>query len=155
MSQDHPDLPNRHSLRLPTYDYRSSGAYFVTICTENRQRFFAQPDLHPYLLEVWHLLPKQFPGIELHEFVVMPDHVHFILSLDRAGKQAPTLSRVVQAYKSLTTLAWLKQNKTHGIVCGPHLWQRGYHDHIIRNGMPPGNISVIIQARNGRADIVA
>src|SRR5437763_234619 len=82
MPQEHPDLPNRHSMRLPTYDYRSSGAYFVTICTENRQRFFTQPDLHPYLLEIWHLLPQQFPGIELDEFVIMPDHLHFIIWLD-------------------------------------------------------------------------
>ena len=133
MSDDHPDVPNRRSMRLPTYNYRSSGAYFVTICTENRQRFFAQPDLHPYLLEVWHSLPKQFPGIELDEFVIMPDHLHFIVWLDRTAKNPLSLSRVVQAYKSLTALTWLKQNKARGIPSGQHLWQRGYYDHIIRN----------------------
>ncbi len=133
MPQDHPDLPHRQSMRLQTYDYRSSGAYFVTICTAHRQRFFAQPDLHPSLLETWHLLPKHVPGITLDEFVIMPDHIHFIVWLDGTGTNPPTLSSVVKTYKSLTTIAWLKHNKGRGIVCGPHLWQQGYYDHIIRN----------------------
>jgi len=120
-------------MRLQTYDYRSPGAYFVTICTEKRQRFFAQPTLHSYLVETWHLLPKYVPGITLDEFVIMPDHLHFIVWLEGTGTNLPTLSSVVKTYKSLTTVAWLKHNKARGIACGRHLWQQGYYDHIIRN----------------------
>ena len=119
-------------MRLQTYDYRSLRAYFVTICTEKRQRFFAQPTLHSYLLEAWHALPKHIPGIELDEFVIMPDHIHFIVWLSGTGTNPPTLSSVVKTYKSLTNVAWLKHNKARGIAYGPHLWQQGFYDHIIR-----------------------
>ena len=43
----------RNSNRLPAYNYRSSGAYFITICTEKRQRVLEIPIIHAALLEKW------------------------------------------------------------------------------------------------------
>ena len=51
----------------------------------------------------------------------------------RAVKHPPTLSAVLGAYKSITTLDWLNYHKKRGLVCSRHLWQRGFYDHIIRN----------------------
>ncbi len=133
IQENDPDRPNRQSMRLPTYDYTSAGAYFVTICADQRKPLFEQPELHRCLVETWQRLPDRFPGITLDEFVVMPDHVHFILWLDGPGENAPLLSRVVGAYKSLTTVAWLNYHKARGIRCSQHLWQKGYYDHVIRN----------------------
>src|SRR5947209_15133496 len=126
-------LPKRHSLRLPGYDYTSTAAYFFTINAQKRQRFFDIPEVHTILLQHWQALPVGFPGVTLDEFVIMPDHVHGILWLDQQVKHPPTLSRVLGAYKSLTTLDWLNYHKKRGRVCSRHLWQRGFQDHIIRN----------------------
>ncbi len=90
----------RNSNRLPFYDYRSSGAYFITICTEKRQRVLEIPVICSSLLERWQQLPQRFPGVRLDEFVIMPDHVHGILWLDGSVKDAPTLGSVVGALKA-------------------------------------------------------
>jgi putative transposase len=84
----------RNSHRLPSYDYRSSGAYFITICTEKRQRVLEIPSIHTTLLGHWQQLPQRFPGVRVDAFVIMPDHVHGILWLDRSLKDAPTVGRV-------------------------------------------------------------
>ena len=133
MHEEHPDFPNRRSTRLPSYDCTSAGAYFITICVEKRKRLLDQPELQLCLLTIWQDLPKQFPGITLDEFVMMPDHIHFILWLAGTAENPLLLSRVVGAYKSLTTVAWIKYNKARGSVCSEHLWQSRYFDHIIRN----------------------
>ena len=129
----------RSSLRLPEYDYASSGAYYVTICVEHRWPVLEIPEIRTALVEIWQTLPARFPTVKLDEFVVMPDHVHGILwleseseNINEEGKN-PALDRVMGAYKSLTTLAWLNYHKARSITCSKHLWQRGYHDHIIRN----------------------
>ncbi len=51
--QNPPHLPTRRPTRLSTYDYSSSGAYYVTICTEGRIPYFNQPELRLCLLELW------------------------------------------------------------------------------------------------------
>lgn len=131
--EEHPERPRRKSIRLPSYDYTTAGAYFVTICADRRQPLFDQPDLHQCLVQTWQSLPVRFPGIALDEFVIMPDHIHFIVWLAGPSKHGPLLSSVVGAYTSLTTVAWLKYHKARGKRCAPHLWQRGYYDHVIRN----------------------
>src|SRR5690242_12882565 len=128
-----PNHPNRRSLRLLAYDYTSSGAYFITICAEKREALFEKPELRKQLLETWQALPDCFPGITLDEFAIMSNHIHGIIWLDGSVGHASTLSQVVGAYKSLTTTAWLRYNKSIGSICSKHLWQRNYYDHIIRN----------------------
>ena len=72
----------RNSNRLASYDYPSSGAYFITICTQNRQRVLDIPIMHTAVREKWHQLPQRFPTVRVDAFVVMPDHVHGMLWLD-------------------------------------------------------------------------
>ena len=123
----------RNSNRLPSYDYHSSGAYFITICTEKRQRVLDIPIIHTELLKKWQQLPQRFPGVRLDEIVIMPDHMHSILWLDGSVKDAPTLGRVVGALKAWITVAWRKYHRDAQIPCLSHLWQRDYYEHVIRN----------------------
>src|SRR5229473_2035380 len=110
-NKQNPNRPVRRSMRLPAYDYASTGTYFVTICAEKREPVFEIPELRTYLLETWQALPERFPGMTLDEFVIMPDHIHGIIWLDSSARNASTLGKVVSAYKSITTVSWLNYNK--------------------------------------------
>src|SRR5713101_6558081 len=96
----------RKSLRLPKHNYGWTGTYFVTLRAAEPGTIFEIPALHTILLETWEALPGRFPNVTLDEFVIMPDHVHFIIQLEGNIEKAPTLGRVIGAYKSLTTVAW-------------------------------------------------
>ncbi len=96
-----PTIHHRRSIRLKGYDYSQAGAYFITICTHNRQPFFGnivRPGFAPAQLselappaqmllneygriahEQWLQIPTRFDNIELDAFVVMPNHIHGIL----------------------------------------------------------------------------
>lgn len=134
------DLPERKPLRLKEYDYSQNGAYFVTICTRDRAPLFgrmvgaAHPG-GPYVelselgrIVEQHLaaIPSVYRAAEVDRYVIMPDHIHFILSLDQNGPPgcaAPTsLPKIVSALKSLCTRS-----------ANAPLWQRGYYEHVIRN----------------------
>ena len=69
----------RRSLRLKTHNYAWTGTYFVTIRAKEHEPLFEIPELRTILVDTWHALPQRFPGLTLDEFVVMPDHVHFII----------------------------------------------------------------------------
>jgi len=74
-----PTKHHRRSIRLKGYDYHNAGAYFVTICTKNREFVLADPVVNAIVHDVWYALPSWFPTIELDEFVVMPNHTHFVV----------------------------------------------------------------------------
>lgn len=77
----------RHSIRLPSYDYTSSGAYYVTICTKNQQHFFGEIRNGKMILskigkiasQNWLDISNHYDHVELGEFVVMPNHIHGII----------------------------------------------------------------------------
>jgi len=87
------------SSRLYNYDYGSNGAYFITICTANRIHYFGKIVQNPASIEYqpqmclnesgklveqyWLEIPIHFPFIELGKFVVMPNHVHGILIVNK------------------------------------------------------------------------
>ncbi len=95
MTQHDPDRHHRRSIRLPGYDYHAPGAYFVTLCTRDRECVLDDFVVTGIISDVWRSLPGWFPAITLDEFVVMPNHVHLIVWLhssdDGAGASpAPT-----------------------------------------------------------------
>lgn len=153
------ERPRRRSIRLREYDYTSTGAYFVTVCASNQRPLFEDPVLKEIVERTWHGQQERFPSIRLDAFVVMPNHIHFIVWLNPVGatladasvgaslagarraKQtvrtgaspAPTLGQVVGAFKSIVAtdwLKWLKQNAPHR---SGHVWQCNYYEHVIRN----------------------
>ncbi len=125
---------HRRSIRLKGFPYRSGATYFVTVCTAARSRVLSHVrdgQVHPTLVgsvvqEVWSLIPTRDPAIVLDAFVVMPDHIHGILTF---GDEATTsLGRVMSWFKgvSLTTA------RNRRIWDGWALWQRGYFERIVR-----------------------
>ncbi len=122
---------HRRSIRLKGYDYSREGAYFVTLCLYGREPYLEMPQMRALVEEIWLALPQQFPTIELDEFIIMPDHIHFILWLHPNQKHHPTLGNIVGAYKSLTARATLAHLRTLGDICGEHFWQRDFYDYII------------------------
>lgn len=82
-----PDKHHRRSIRLPGYDYSRAGAYFVTICAQDRACLFGDiadgvmrlNDAGRVVERCWHEIPIHFPHVELDEFVIMPNHVHGII----------------------------------------------------------------------------
>ena len=120
------------SIRLPNRDYRSPGAYFVTICAYGRQTIFETPALRELLQEHWLALPERFPTVRLDEFVIMPDHLHFILWLEGQQSTNPRLSEVIGAYKSLVAVAWIKHVENNELNCSARVWQKGYYERVVR-----------------------
>jgi putative transposase len=92
-----PVLPQRRSLRLRGYDYAQAGAYFVTICTQNRVCLFGDVvagkmrlnDSGRLVAQCWQDIPSRFPNAALDEFVVMPNHLHGIIVIVGAQFIAP------------------------------------------------------------------
>ena len=94
------DIYHRHSLRLCKYDYSQAGAYFVTVCTHNKECLFGEiqdgvislNDAGKIVHSVWDKLPISFPGIIPDEFIVMPNHCHGILLFAGAERALPRLN---------------------------------------------------------------
>jgi len=86
MAEFDPQKHHRRSIRLQGYDYGSPGAYFVTICTQGRECVLNDPVVSGIIQDVWCALPRWFPTIELDEFVIMPNHVHFVIWIHPHGE---------------------------------------------------------------------
>lgn len=84
------DTYHRRSIRLKGYDYSQEGAYFVTICTQDREHRFGEivngemvlSDLGRIAQEQWEQIPARFEQVELGEFVIMPNHIHGIIIIE-------------------------------------------------------------------------
>ena len=152
----------RNTNRLVWHDYSQPGEYFVTMCTKDREDSFGEivggemrlNEVGEIAVKCWKEIPLYFPSIELNEFVVMPNHVHGIIAIVRmmgpasamvpggAIQESPRpeendpLSRRRMILPKL--IGRFKQNSAKQInilrgTSGMPVWQRGYHDHIIRN----------------------
>ncbi|MGB7160654.1 MAG: transposase [Tepidisphaeraceae bacterium] len=157
--------PDRRSIRLKGYNYADDGEYFLTICVHERRLLFGEVrDGQMRLNEAgrmvereWHALPQRFQGVELDQFIVMPNHVHGVLGLTGGGEPCvrpvsnaqattgedklrpygtlpDTVGRIVQAFKSITTNGYIDGVKRLGWPrFNRNVWQPNYYDHIIRN----------------------
>jgi REP-associated tyrosine transposase len=153
-TQYNPEKHHRRSIRLTGYDYKQSGAYFVTIVTRNRLCLFGDISDGEMVLsdtgriaEVsWVGLSSRFPTVSLDSFVVMPNHIHGIIT-DRAQfiapasvphnqagiaqegamNRAPTLGEIIRTYKAAST-RMIRQTANLKFA-----WQRNYYEHVVRN----------------------
>ncbi len=174
MSRREPD--RRQSMRLSDFNYAQAGCYFVTLCAHQRQCLFGticegfmqEGAAGLMVQENWTALPARFPFVALDAYVVMPNHLHGLLFLtDQEGEQpqnsfssaegyhpngtsAGTLGRIVQAFKSLTTCCYTQGVKQEGWPAfDGRIWQRNYHDHVVRDEAALGNIRSYIAANPG------
>jgi putative transposase len=154
MKQDHKSH-HRRSIRMKGYDYSWPGAYFITICTHDRECLFGDVKEGKMCLNeagdmverCWLEIPIHFPHVELDTFQVMPNHIHGIIAIARSvgaknfsplpilkdSKDTPfqspsrTIGSIVRGFKIGVT-GWFRKNSDIFVI-----WQRNYHEHIIRN----------------------
>jgi len=149
---------NRITTRLQYWDYGSNADYFITICTANRQHFFGKippstgakfcartrgakspMQLSPIgriAESCWFEIPQHFPFVKLGAFVVMPNHIHGIITIDKEdsgewttnqfGPQSQNLASIVRGYKVGVT-------KNARVNYPEFAWHKRYYEHIIRN----------------------
>ena len=148
----------RHkSIRLKGYDYTQSGAYFVTICAQDKKNLFSQiVDGNVILNEFGKIIENEWvktgqirKNVIIDEYVIMPNHLHGIIIIkndhdDRNGTQrrvataniesfgkpvSGSLPTIVRGFKSTTTR---QINELRNMPEMP-LWQRNYYEHVVRN----------------------
>jgi putative transposase len=142
----------REHVRLKGFDYRSNHAYFVTICTRDRECILGTVDVDVVrptrrglvVQDCWNNLRAHHPQIELDAFVVMPNHIHGIICIvgddvaatpaspipRRAkGPKSGSLSAIIGLYKSAVT----RQVNRLRPGAGTGLWQPNFYEHVVRN----------------------
>ncbi|MBS3920794.1 MAG: transposase [Deltaproteobacteria bacterium] len=139
---------HRRSLRLRDYEYSQGGAYFITICTNNREPIFEIfPKLKETLQMQWGKLEARFPDIKLDEFIIMSNHIHGIIFIVGAIHESPLPLQAIYELPLLQNrrrmllpkvIGYFKMNTAKQFNqilnrTGQPFWQRNYYDHIIRN----------------------
>jgi len=138
-----PERHHRRSIRLKGYDYAQEGIYFITICVLKRQCLFGDVvdgtmrlnDCGQLASEAWLWLARQYPYVLLDEFVVMPNHLHGLLTLtdssapSRSVDARKPLGQLIGAFKTVSTK---RLNLLLG-SSGSAIWQRDFYEHIIRH----------------------
>jgi REP element-mobilizing transposase RayT len=157
MSYD-PARHHRRSIRLAGYDYASPGAYFITLCTQDRVHLFGEVvdgvvQLSPYgrvAATYWEHIPQHFPHVALGAWVIMPNHMHGLLIItgdEERAEAAPTrpedgevspqfrapesgsLGAIIGNYKSITTRRINLMRHTPGT----RVWLRNYWESTLRS----------------------
>ena len=128
-------LPARKPNRYPEYDYSQNGAYFITICTQDRK-----PILSTIVGDDAHIVPKPYGQVvdkyirnvpEIEKYVIMPDHIHMIIRLNCGSMWASTPTEKPQHNRISTIVRSIKTLAAKEI--GMPIFQRSYYDHVIRN----------------------
>ncbi len=133
------EYPKRKPTRLKGYDYSRNGVYFVTVSTYKKQKLLSEivgeglcalPSVK--LTEVGSIvdsyikhIQNNLEGVTVDNYIIMPNHIHLLVAIDNestGGRGSPPLQDVIGRLKSYSTHAY-----------GGRLWQRSFHDHIIRN----------------------
>ncbi len=130
------------SSRLKDYDYSSDGAYFITICTKDREHFFGEivdekmqeTEQSKICMACWLDLPNHYPNCILDEFIIMPNHVHGIVVIQNQNTnnnktKQYSVSEIIRGFKTFTARKINYSRCTKGMP----FWQSRFHDRIIRN----------------------
>ena len=126
--------PSRKSTRLPCYDYSQNNYYFITICTQDKRCLFGTVKEHgiygKIAAESLNEIEQHYSYVRIDKYVVMPNHVHLILVIenDISGRNTD-MNMIIGQYKSGVS------RKIHCIEPGIQVWQRSFHDHVIRGEM--------------------
>ena len=134
---------NRRSIRLQAYDYSEAGMYYITICTKDKAFLFGNiqegnmiTSNRGKIVEATLLnISKRFPQVLLDEYIIMPNHIHFIIQIVGAIPcgRPPTLGKIIGAFKSESVYNYLQYIKKYSLKESCLLWQRNYYEHVIRN----------------------
>jgi len=155
----------RKSLRLPYFDYSESGIYFITLVINERKSLLGQivertitPNQAADMVgNYWRKLSSKFSGVDPGLFVVMPNHFHGLIGIDRdlpetgltstdQRRIVPSLPLIVQWFKTMTTNEYIKGVKLQGWQpFTRRFWQRNYYEHIVRDDEDLGRIMEYIE----------
>jgi REP-associated tyrosine transposase len=142
------------STRLKTWDYRNGGYYYITILTKNRIHYFGKVKNDLMVLNKAGKIAKEEliktqeirNNVEIDEFIIMPNHLHFILIISREKKkitpttlQPNSLGSIVGQYKSAVS------RRLHLIGYANFGWHPRFYEHIIRNEKALYNIRKYIR----------
>ena len=142
------ELTTRKNIRLKSHDYSQSGYYFITICVKDKHEMlgkivgdaaFGVP--HVELSEIGEVtkrylenINKAYKNIKINKYVIMPNHIHMILivniKMSEENHGTPKAASPTKATVPHTV------NSLKGLISkqiGFSIWQRSYHDHIIRS----------------------
>ncbi len=126
------DYPKRKHPRLKTFDYAAGGTFCITICTSGKEKTLgtvvtdgeeSHVQLSPlgrFVEDLIQSIPDAYQGVQVHNSVVMPNHVHILLQIPE-GKPV-SLFTVIRSLKTMAVKGW-----------GQPIWQRSYYEHIVRN----------------------
>lgn len=134
------DFPARKQIRLKDYDYTQNNAYFITICTYKRATLFGYivdgalqsfPNSPDKMVEKWLMeLENKFENLYLDDFIVMPNHIHFVV-FNHSGK---SIAEVADWFKTMTTNDYISHVKSGAFPAfKERIWQRNYYEHVVRN----------------------
>ncbi len=132
-------LPKRKPTRLKGYDYSSPGMYFLTLCVKGRKSLLSNIVGNDALIVPQNNLSKigvicdkyinnitiKYKNVTIDKYVIMPNHIHMIIFLHgtmRASSPTKNIETIIRSFKTMVTKE-----------IGHSIWQRLYHDHIIRN----------------------
>ena len=108
--------------RLPGFDYVGRHAYLLTVCAFRRTPTLTDPEFIQWIIDQFLRLSDE-EKFAVHAYCAMPDHVHFVAE---GLEDASRLIRLMHRWKTVTAHRWRQSRKTT-------LWQRGYHDRVIRD----------------------
>jgi putative transposase len=144
-------FPVRRSIRLPHFNYTQTAQYFVTICAFQMRCLFGRVENNVVVLNVigrindecWREIPMHFPRLAVDPFVVMPNHLHGILTIqdghgdavplrdERFQKPVPgSIPTVLRSYKAVVTYRVRHELRRADL----HVWQSNYFERVIRSG---------------------
>ena len=142
------NLPKRKPTRLKGYDYSQNGAYFITICTHDKKCLLSEIIVGDGVLDVPQNILTEFGRIaEKHinqmsgfydyifvdKYVIMPNHIHLILSITELEKYLENGTSRTPSPTNFSVSAFISTFKRFcNKEFGKNIWQRSYHDHIIR-----------------------
>lgn len=141
------NLPQRKHPRLKNYDYSASGSYFITICTVEKKCILGQissrndintapktvlSDIGKISKKYLDSMVSVYSDVKIENYVIMPNHIHVLLTLcgyDKSAKKKTDLFQIIKAYKRLTARE-----------IGYQIWQESYYDEIIKDNLHFQNV---------------
>ena len=138
------ELPKRKLTRLKGYDYSMPGAYFVTICTQNKEHLFEMenvgndlcviPPMQNDIIHKWlGEAENKYNNIKIDKYVIMPNHIHLIVVITERhiGR---SLHDIMRWFETMVTNEYIREVK-NGLLkpFDKRLFQTSFHDHIIRS----------------------
>lgn len=142
------ELPKRKPIRLRDYNYSNNGAYFITICVKDKLHLLGKLFVGDGVLDVPKInltkvgeiaekyinsIHKTYNHISIDKYIIMPNHIHFILVVCNEDGTSRTPSPTARATNAAIPFVVSTFKRFTNKECGFSVFQRSYHDHIVRN----------------------